>query len=390
VADTGIYRDVDTGPYHDGQLELRLKNRLDAGSRLRLQTHYELVGVGGDTLENTNALVGRLRSLQDAVWLPSTRIDDDRRLMDLTHILSETDRALVYHRLDRLNLTYTPEWGTLCLGRQALTWGDGLVFNPLDLFNPFAPTTVQRDYKPGDDMLHLQLPLGDADMQLVVLPRRNPQTNEVESAQSSYAANFHLSAGSVETSIVGANNYDDDIVGWGSSGYVGEAAWRVDAIFTHLDDYSQEDDFFQIVANLDYAWVWGGKNIYGLVECYYNGLGLTGDYDQVVNNASLLSQLERGEMFTLGRYYLAVQMQVELHPLVQLHTTAIANLSDPSGVVQPQVMWDVAGDLQAIIGVQWNWGDDGSEYGGFQAGPTDDSFTVAPADRLYVWLTYYF
>jgi hypothetical protein len=32
-------------------------------------------------------------------------------------------------------------------------WGNGLVFQVLDLFNPFPPNAVDREYKPGSDML---------------------------------------------------------------------------------------------------------------------------------------------------------------------------------------------------------------------------------------------
>ena len=40
-----------------------------------------------------------------------------------------------------------PRWGVVCVGRQAVTWGNGLIFNPMDLFNPFSPVDIERDYK---------------------------------------------------------------------------------------------------------------------------------------------------------------------------------------------------------------------------------------------------
>ena len=95
-------------------------------------------------------------------------------------------------------------------------------------------------------------------------------------------------------------------------------------------------------------------------------------------------------MFTIGRFYLAGQVQIELHPLIQLHTTAIVNLSDPSGVLQPQVLWDVVSDWQIIVGAQWNWGADGSEFGGYDVTAAGSTINIAPADRIYFWFTYYF
>ena len=42
------------------------------------------------------------------------------------------------------------------VGRQAVSWGSGIVFQPLDPFNPFAPTAVDRDYKAGDDLVLIE------------------------------------------------------------------------------------------------------------------------------------------------------------------------------------------------------------------------------------------
>lgn len=39
------------------------------------------------------------------------------------------------------------------LGRQAVSWGNGMVYAPMDLFNPFAPTVVDQDHKAGDDLI---------------------------------------------------------------------------------------------------------------------------------------------------------------------------------------------------------------------------------------------
>ena len=50
----------------------------------------------------------------------------------------------------------------------------------MDLFNPFSPTAVQRDYKVGDDMAHVQLPLNTGELQMLYLPRRDPVAGEAE------------------------------------------------------------------------------------------------------------------------------------------------------------------------------------------------------------------
>jgi hypothetical protein len=386
-----VQRVVDRDPYTDGQVELRLKNRLDVGPHWSLNTHYELVGLGGDTRESASAL--HATGLPQGLLL-DTQVSDANRFFDLTGILHDDERQLLYHRLDRLNLTYAPDWGSISIGRQALTWGDGRIFNPMDLFDPFAPTAIQRDYKTGEDMALLQVSLPVGDAQMLYLPRRDPDSGDLQEDQSSYAIKLHRPVGALEMDLMGARHYADEVVGLGGSGYLGEALWRINATYTHVSGPEAggdaADDFLQLVANLDYAWIWGGKNFYGLVEGYYNQLGHSGDYKSAVNDDVLIDRLARGEMFTLGRYYLAGQLQVEVHPLVKVDTTAIVNLADPSGLLQPQLLWDVAENWQLILGGQWHWGNGNSEFGGFDVTTTDRSIRVVPADRLYLWLTYYF
>lgn len=389
IDDESIFSQYDTDPYLDGQAELRLKNDLFLGRHLRLQTHYELVNQTGDTQEARNKLsLPSAGNLQDQ--LIGQNINDDRRLMNLTHIISDGDRHTTYHRLDRLNLTYSDTWGTLRLGRQALTWGNGLIFNPMDLFNPFAPVAVLRDYKAGDDMAHLQIPLGNGEAQFLYLPRRDTDTGGVAEDQSSYASKWHFPLAALEIDMLLARHYADLLAGAGVTGYLGGAAWRLDTLYTFLDTDEDSVGFWQLVANLDYAWGWFGKNFYGLLEFYYNEHGFSDDCDQALADPILSARLRRGEMFTLGRYYLAGQLQIELHPLLQSYWSATVNLSDGSLIFQPQLMWDVSVNWQLIAGAIIYAGGDQTEYGGFDVDIGPMRLTATPNDSAFVWLTYYF
>jgi hypothetical protein len=391
--DRSIYQFVDADePFVDGQLELRLKNKVAVGSAWSLETHYELVGIRGDSTENYNQLRKVLPAQTVSTALgPEPIINDDRRVMNLTHILYRGDAYAVYHRLDRLYLKYAASWGTLRLGRQALTWGNGLIFNPMDLFNPFSPVSVQKDYKTGDDMLHFQIPAGQGDIQLLYLPRRDPSTGNIRDDQSSYAAKWHLTWKTLEMDFMAARHYGDMVLAAGAVGYLGEAAWRVDTLYNRLGDHLDRKDFWQLVANMDYAWLWFDKNIYGLIEFYFNGLGRRhGDYAQALTDPQLSRRLARGELFTLGRTYLAGQLQAELHPLLHASLITIVNLADPSTIMQPQLQWDATSDWQLIAGASLNRGGSDTEFGGFYTSLDETQIKVGPSDSIYLWLTYYF
>lgn len=375
-------------PFYDDRASLRINNETFFSPRLYSMVHLETGVDKGDSIEARTRLESSDVPDSDESFLLDDIEFDDRRLFDLTATVSEGDDYRWLVRLDRLNLTYEPDWGQLRIGRQAVTWGNGYLFNPMDLFNPFAPTEIDRDYKLGDDMAAVlaNLPTG-AELQVLLVPRRNPETGNVEGDQSSLAAKYHWAIGSTEFDLLGAWHYDNGILGIGGRGYVRDAAWRTDATWTFPSGGNEPSGYLSWVGNLDYSWTWGGKNFYGLVEGYFNGLG-EDDPGQALLKPELRKRLLRGEIFTLGRWYLAGTLQMEAHPLAHLFLTVIAGLENPSLILQPYLTWDIIQNLQLTLGAIFLAGGAETEFGGFQIPGSD--LNQAPPRRVFAWLTYYF
>jgi len=383
-----FYRIVETDTLHDGSAEFRLKNKLLLGEWGYLDTHYETIWSFGDTRRSLNKLADLFPLLFENGVIIGEAVNDDRRLLDLTSTISEEENYILYHRLDRLALTLLPEWGSVRVGRQAITWGNGLLFNPMDLFNPFSPTDIEREYKIGDDMVNVQVATGRlGDVQLLYVPRRDPVDHDVEWNESSVAGKVHLAAGVTEFDILAARHYEDYVIGLGSMGYLGSAAWRADATWTFLDGEGG-DGFLNLVANMDYSWVWCQKNFYGFVEAYYNGLGERDDYAEALLDPDVFERVDRGELFTLGRAYLSGHIRMELHPLFNVSVTTINNLNDPSGILQPRVIWDVTENSQVTAGFNVAYGGHDTEFDGFEIPSTD--FIFNNPDSAFFWWTYYF
>jgi hypothetical protein len=369
-------------------MEGRLKNSLFFGKWGYLETHYEAVLSGGDTRRKSKQLERLFPHLLEDDLLQARPIEDDRRFMDLTKTIDEDDDYILYHRLDRLALTLLPSWGVVRIGRQAVTWGNGLLFNPMDLFNPFAPTDIERDYKVGDDMVFTQFSANEiGDVQFLVVPRRNPSNGEIESDQSSAGGKLHFPYGTSEFDVMMGTHYKDTVAGFGGTGYLWDAAWRFDVTWTQLDENSRKDGYLSLVVNMDYSWGWWGKNFYGFVESYYNGLG-DDEYGEAFTDPGISERLDRGELFTLGRIYLAGHVQIELHPLLNVFFTVINNLEDPSGIFQPYATWDITQDIQITLGGNIFYGGTGTEYGGFKMPGSE--FMIEPAHSAFLWINYYF
>ncbi len=389
IDEDSIFKEVDTGTFYDANADARLMNRSIFSPKIYFETHYEVVFLAGDTLEKGNELKNAYPEIfgEENLLLVQT-LDDDRRLMSLTRILKEEDDYILYHRLDRLNLTLQPEWGLVRIGRQAVTWGNGLLFNPMDLINPFSPTDIERDYKIGDDMVFMQVTSQErGDFQWLYLVRRDPDDNETKWDVASLAGKLHFSVGTTEFDVMGGHHYEDEVIGIGSVGYLSEAAWRFDAVYTFLNPKSDNNDYLSLVANMDYSWTWWNKNFYGFIEFYYNGLGKD-DPSEAFSDSDILERLDRGELFTLGKTYLGAFIQIELHPLVNLFLTSINNVADPSGLLQPRAVWDITQDLQLTLGGNVAYGVGQTEFGGFAINGTD--FVTCPTDSVYMFLSCYF
>jgi len=391
--DDTIFEPVGTGTYLNLDTDLRINNDTFLGDWGHLETQYEAILVGGKAREKRQDLRKIFPNFEGSTVFLGASLKDDRRLMDLTHTIKEEDSYILVQRLDRLNFTFKPSWGSVRVGRQAITWGNGLIFNPMDLFNPFPPADIQRDYKVGDDMALAQVALThSAALQLLYVVRRDPDTNNVEADRNSLAGQIHFAAGTTEFDIMATRHFDDYVVGIGSSGIWGGAAWRMDATATFLDDGQGQNtqNYLSGVANLDYSWIWWKKNFYGLLEYYYNGLGES-DYPGALSNPDITNRLTRGELFVLGKHYISAEIQMELHPLFKIFFTGINNMHDPSGILQPRAVWSMSQNLEMKIGANIFYGDNGdpgSEFGGFIIPGTN--IHSRSANSAYLWFNYYF
>jgi hypothetical protein len=349
----------------DNILEVRLKFSA-YHDRWDFKTDYQFIAVHGDTLELGRFIPGAAPNLGNV-------INDDRRWWNLTHTITNEGNQLLVQRLDRLSIAYSGEHIVWRFGRQAISWGNGMIFTPMDIFNPFDPATVDREYKTGDDMLYGQYLFNNGnDMQAVAVVRRNLSNGNVESDQSSLAVKYHGFFGMNEYDILLAEHYGDRIIGLGGIYNLGGAVGRGDLTWTDTG----EDSVFSLATSISYSWTWGGKNISGLLEYYHNGFGQNnGAYSpgDLVKNQELLKRVARGEIFTLARNYLAASATIEVNPLLRLIPNLFINMEDPSTLAQLVAQYDWKQNLQILTAVNIPIGPDGSEYGGIDA----------PAENLY-------
>ena len=356
---------------------------LDHGADIRLLWRQSFSGLTVVVDHASTYLVGdTVGSAADSgPTFDQTPTGDERRLLDVTWEVDRGDRHRLLHRFDRLALKYrTPRWA-LTLGRDAVSWGSGLVFHPMDLFNPFAPTTVDQDYKAGDDLIRIERLFDDgSDLEVLAVARHG----EIGGDTASVAFKYRALAGDREVDLLAGRHYGGGVAGFGVRVPVGGALVRSDVVAVENEDRWTLSG----VVNVDYSFPVAQSSVYVFAEFFHNGFGvgrLPDDLDALPT--TLTDRLSRGETFTLMRDYVALGAQFRWHALVSQSISVIGNLADASKVLQTSVGYDASDAARLQVGWIKALGGEGDEFGRLDV---EDDLTVGGGSRAYLRLVYFF
>ena len=137
IPDDSVLQSISGDSMQDHNLEARLKVAARR-ERWDFDAHIQFISVHSDTLSG-------FRDLPKMIFPGAGIINDDRRWFDLTHELTNEGKNATLLRLDRVNIAYTGDKTVVRFGRQAISWGNGLLFTPMDIFNPFDPAAVDKE-----------------------------------------------------------------------------------------------------------------------------------------------------------------------------------------------------------------------------------------------------
>jgi len=280
--------------------------------------------------------------------------DSPFRSLDLEKVYSEDDQAAVFSEIDRLLLRWDLPRTSLTVGRQAVSWGEAFYYNIGDIFGAFPVTETNRRYKPGIDAVTATVNLGSfSGLSLVDVPD--------EDDSDSVAVNTYFPLGSGTFSLTGGRVLGDDKAG---SGYTVDITGTQVYGTLLLTRTSGGDEYSQAVVGAQRQ---VGPYTFLIGELYRNGwsTGDPKDYPAMMLTDEYIS----GNVLTLGRYNMALQMSRQVSPLVTLTPAIFANLSDGStllrmdGAVSLSDFTDMTGGLFIGLGERPDAGIPQSEYG---------------------------
>ena len=361
----------------DTTKRMRLRAQYRPSGEISMGAHYEAYLQWGDSVR-----------IQRRMEAPPHL--ERRRFLDLESEFLDEDAMRARHGLDRLWVRWEPDrrmqW---TVGRQAVSWGTGLVWSPTDIFSAFAPTEIDREEKLGVDAVRLMLqPFSDVSLDIVAEPLDRDEHGRATAQDSTCAARIGAHAGEYDLHLCGGSVQSDAVLGGDFSGYLGDAGFRGEALYTWVDESDQRDYFWGLLG-ADYAFAvpW---NPYVAVEYYHNGLGERDEDDYAARRmeSSVQRVFERGIAYNIGRDYLAGMLRVQPSALLTLQATTLVNLHDGSVREFATVTWSVGEDFDIMLGVDVGLGRGEGEFTHVRDAETGQDIEVP--DLYFVYAKYYF
>ncbi len=295
---------------------------------------------------------------------------------DLTvDVFSDTAQSMTIG-LDRLYVSYSSQNFVLKLGRQAVTWGSGLVFRPSDIIAPFAPNAIDTAYKPGVDMAYAQVLFDNGnDMEAVFVPRRAVAGGPMVWDRSTLALRSTLLLGDFDGTVLLAQDHGDTLLNLGLGGPIGNAAWNVELGQWFLADGSTP---LNILANISNSGALGDMNITYFAEYFHNGFGVDTATPLDALPTALADRLATGQLFNTGQDFLALGAQLSVSAAVTVSPNLIVSLNDGSlfGAVQAGV--SLSDNLDISLNASKGFGPNGTEFGGRETSAGSGVYLRAP------------
>lgn len=181
-----------------------------------------------------------------------------------------TTSTMIYYQLDRLYYRQHINDYTISLGRQAIDWGSGRFWQPLNLFGSFSPADLDTDYKPGIDAVAIDY-FPSSFSSLTGVYAFAPQNQAV--IKNSGALHYRRQVGELSelAMVAGSITGNTTIGGSFESAWEG-IGWRIEGVHYQLRNTDEQALFW--IAGLDYQF---NNGTLLSAEYYDNSRGATSE-----------------------------------------------------------------------------------------------------------------
>lgn len=255
-------------------------------------------------------------------------------------------------------MAYTPDWGEIVLGRQAIGLGRGVLFGAIDLFAPFTPLEVDREWRRGVDAFRASYrlsPTSSIEMLAVF------GDSWADSALLGRARGY---VGNLDGELIFGKRADDELIGTAFSAVVGDAEVHGELAFFHVDKAPPGSGLFgsdhwvaKAVLGSSYTFdVGNGLTLLG--EYHYSGFGIDHIEDAVwrLMNPTFQERYLRGDTQILGQHAFGATLAYPINEAWSGTLLSLVSLTDGSGLLSPMLNWDCSRSTSIRATVFLPWG----------------------------------
>lgn len=235
---------------------------------------------------------------------------------------AEIDRAAVRLHLPRADVT---------AGRQAIGWGRGALFGAVDLFAPFTPLAVDREWRRGVDAIRADVKLSDRISLDTVAAAETTGPSTLATRLRGYTKRLDLE-------ILGGSRAGEPFAGAAGSAAIRDAELHGEfAVFK-----TGSGAIPKAVAGGSYL-IPFAKGLFVHGEYHYSGFGAStpGALASLVRDPAFLVRYLRGDTQILGRHALAVRGSYEQSPALSTTAQWLHSPVDGSGVLIGSITYTI-------------------------------------------------
>ena len=309
---------------------LRLKLTGDLSNSVTFDIQYDNEVLFGNYLDTTE-FSSLLKNRQ-----PDSYFDLDGNYVDNSKLYGK-------HSLYRVYIDVSLAEVDLKFGRQRIAWGAAMLWNPMDILNPFNPIQLERQEREGIDAVLMDWDYNALSRVTFVYAKQ--QRSE------SRAVRWRSNQQGFDLSLMAGRFRGDTVVGFDFAGQVKVIGVRGEITQTNPVNRA---GYIRAVVGADYTFV---NSLSLNIEMYYNGQGTSDPLGYEFNR--LLS----GELLSLARRCLGGYLGYDITPLLRWDNYLIINLDDNSVFFSPSLIYSLTENVEGRLGIQAFDGDSGSEYG---------------------------
>ncbi|MEE2821899.1 MAG: hypothetical protein VYA53_02850 [Acidobacteriota bacterium] len=273
--------------------------------------------------------------------------DMESTYLPLNRTLAHGDEWELVGSIDHFNFKFNFESIRVVVGRQPITWGVTYFWPALDLFAPFSPNRIDRDYKPGVDVIRATIPWGNySELELI-----GGALGSSLKQDGVFGALARIYLGPLDIGFVGGKFHGDTVTGgflttdFYGTGLRGELNWTQSGDIA--DRLRDKKTFLRSAVGIDRQL---SPSLSLSVEIAFNGYGVKEAQEYLTQTSA--NRIARGEVTAMGKWYSGILSSWALHPLGTLNNSILVNWQDPSALWIPNLSWSTGNNSTVLLGAQ--------------------------------------